>query len=430
MTKKLRALLERKQATAAKARAILDVAEKDGRDLADAESSEWDALMGEIDAINASIDREQALMAAERDLGALQVPDGASIIGGRPVADNGKNHGFTNLAEFAKAVASVTQHHVIDERLHFGAAAPTTYGNEGTGADGGFLVPAEFSTSIWSLSTSLEEGSFLPLTEQNPVQGNSMTFPSDETTPWGTDGVRAYWESEASAATQTKPVLKPNTMRLKKLTALVPVSEELLADSVGLPAYLTAKASESIRWKVNDAIINGSGVGMPLGIASHAAEVSQAKETSQTADTINSANVSKMFPRLLRPGRGTWLINPDAWGQLPQMTIGDQPVFIMPNGLQSAPGGFLMGRPVLMSDTCQTLGDKGDIRLVDFGMYRTLTKQGGIESATSMHLYFDAAAVAFRFIFRIDGQPILSAAVTPPNSSVTRSGYVTLDARA
>jgi hypothetical protein len=37
--------------------------------------------------------------------------------------------------------------------------------------------------------------------------------------------------------------------------------------------------------------------------------------------------------------------------------------------------------------------------------------------------------MAFRLIVRADGQPALAAPVTPPNSSVTRSHFVTLAAR-
>lgn len=50
--------------------------------------------------------------------------------------------------------------------------------------------------------------------------------------------------------------------------------------------------------------------------------------------------------------------------------------------------------------------------------------------ATSMHLYFDADAVAFKATFRVDGQPKLAAAVSPANGSNTMSAFVQLDTRA
>lgn len=428
--KRMRALQERKTSLLAKARETAQAL--DAESLSDEDAtrleSEYQEQMTQVTKLNSQIEREQQIMDEELTAHALEVADDARISGGEPRSAQDPKRGFKNFGDFAQAVANVGLNRGFDERLSMGAAAPTTYGNEGAGADGGFLVPPEYGREIWQMS--LEEESFIPLTDNMPISGNSMVFPSDETTPWGTDGVRAYWEDEASVATQTKPKLNPNQMRLKKLTALVPVSDELLSDASGLPAYLNRKVAESIRWKTNDAIVNGNGVGKPLGVFNADALVSQAKKSGQSADTIVAENVVHMFSRLINPGRGVWLVNPDAYPQLPLLTIGDQPVYIAPNGLQSAPGGTLLGRPVILTDVCKTLGDKGDIQFINFGMYRTLTKAGGIETATSMHLYFDAAATAFRSIFRIDGQPVLKDAVTPPNSAKTRSGYVTLDERA
>jgi hypothetical protein len=111
----------------------------------------------------------------------------------------------------------------IDSRLligGIGAAAPSNFSNEASGQDGGFLVPPQFSQEIFKLS--LGEDSLLPLTDNVEISGNSMAFPKDETTPWGTNGIRAYWQGEAATALPTKPVLGLATLRLKKLMALVP----------------------------------------------------------------------------------------------------------------------------------------------------------------------------------------------------------------
>jgi HK97 family phage major capsid protein len=50
----------------------------------------------------------------------------------------------------------------------------------------GFLVPPQFSQEIFKLS--LGEDSLPPLTDNVEISGNSMAFPKDETTPWGTNG--------------------------------------------------------------------------------------------------------------------------------------------------------------------------------------------------------------------------------------------------
>ena len=55
---------------------------------------------------------------------------------------------------------------------------------------------------------------------------------------------------------------------------------------------------------------------------------------------------------------------------------------------------------------------------------------GGMRTDVSLHLYFDADASAFRFIFRLGGQSKMSGTIDPPNSSITRSPFVTLASRA
>lgn len=340
-----------------------------------------------------------------------------------------KTLGFRSLGEFAFHVrnAALGNGH-MDPRLK---AAATTYGNESAGPDGGFAVPEQFGNEISSLA--LEEQSLLAMADDTPVSGNSMTFPKDETTPWGSTGVTATWDGEASTANQKKPVLGKSRLELHKLRVLVPATDELLADSAAMTAHLTRKMGEAVLWKSNDAIINGTGAGMPLGILTAAALVAQAKETSQTADTIVAANVAKMYGRCIK-GAGAnlvWLLNPDAYAQVITMTLGNQPIWTAPvQGMRNAPDGLLLGRPIILTDACDTVGDQGDIILANMAGYRSITKAGGAVFSQSMHLWFDQDVQAFKLVFRMDGQPALSAAVTPPNSAVTRSHFVALAARA
>lgn len=341
-------------------------------------------------------------------------------------AEKDMKRGFKHFGDFAHSV--MQSHRSVDERL---TRSTSTYSNEAAGPDGGYAVPPEFGQRI--VDMAMEEQSLLALSEQTPISGNSMRFPKDEGTPWGTSGILATWENEAAVKTPTKESeLKEAELRLKKLMVLVPATEELLADSTAMTTHLTRKMGVRLDWKVQDAIVNGIGAGQPLGITKSSAYVSQAKETSQTADTINAQNVAKMLGRVIggAGARFAWLINPDAYNQVITMTLNNNPVWTPPNaGFKDAPSGFLLGKPIIQTDTCQTLGDKFDIILANMAGYTTITKAGGAELATSMHLYFDQQLMAFRLTFRMDGQPLLSGAVTPPNSSVTRSHFVTLDAR-
>lgn len=434
MNKQIRALQQRKAKLVAEMREIVTAANASAEGNMTAEQlAQFDALRAQVETINAQIEREQALLETERDAGVM-IPDGARI----EVSDNraaSPTRGFQSFGAFAQAVraASTPGSRNIDERLLIGAAAPTTFGNEAGGQDGGFLVPPEFSAEIFTLS--LEEDALLPMTDGTPIGGNSMVFPKDETTPWGTDGVRAYWQAEATTATATKPKLGISTMRLHKLMALVPITDELLDDATALAAYLPGLTARSIRWKTDEAILFGSGNGQPQGVFNSRAVIVQAKDSGQATGTLTSKNIINMVTRLPAGSypRSVWLMNPDVLPALDQMTLGNYPIYMPVGGgvgsMQVSPYGMLKGRPIITTEHASAFSSQSDISLLDLSYYRSITSRAGMQTATSMHLYFDADATAFRTTFRIDGSPKLENPITPPKSPNTRSPFVTLAAR-
>lgn len=366
------------------------------------------------------------LLAAKRGKGNAEIHYGAAARTTDNLLNDAKR-GFANYGDFCGAIVRAASDRGIDERL---TRAATTYGAENNGPDGGYAVPPEFANEISSIAYA--EESLLSRCDTMPVSGNSMTFPKDETTPWGSTGITAAWEGEANQSTPKKPALGESQLKLRKLKVLVAASDELLSDAAAMSAYITRKCGEAVDWKVNDAIVNGSGAGMPLGIMTAASTVSQAKETSQTAATITAANIAKMYGRVINGAGGNlaWLIHPDSFNQVITLSLNNNPIWMPPSqGIQNAPDGLLLGRPVIITDACQTLGTVGDIILGNFNGYRAITKGSGAEFATSMHLWFDQDLMAFRLIFRMDGQPALAAAVSPKNGSTTRSHFVTLATR-
>jgi len=351
------------------------------------------------------------------------------VSGGDPRVDDKATCGFSRLGDFALAVHKASAPGgQTDPRLL--TKAPTTYAHEGAGGTGGFLVPQEWADRLWEIV--LGEESLLSRTNQIPTSRNSLSLPVSETTAWGTTGVQAYWMDEADQITQSRPQFQYRNLRLHKLAALVPASDELLEDVSALDAFVGNEAGRAIRYKADDAIINGDGVGKPQGILNAAALVSVAKEGSQSADTIEADNVIKMYARMPASSinKAVWLINQDVLPQLLAMTLGDQPIYLPPNGIIATPFGTLLGRPILLSQHSQTLGDLGDILFVDLSQYLALTKADGLQASASIHLWFDYDVTAFRFTFRLAGQPWLSAPITPDNSSATLSPFVALAERA
>ena len=343
-----------------------------------------------------------------------------------------KKGGYNRVGEFYADVAKAADGRNTPDRLDdWTKAALSTYGNETVGADGGFAVPPEFRDYIYSFVAG--EDSLIAQTDSYELSGNSITFPDDETTPWQTSGgILAAWEGEADALAQTKPALKQKNLRLRKLTCLVPVTEELLADASAMESFVSRKAGEKLEFKAGEAIFRGTGAGQPFGFLNSSALVTVAKESAQAADTIVDNNIAKMWSRMYAPWRAgaVWYINQDIEEQLFTMTTGNWPVYLPAGGLSGSPYGTLFGRPVIATQHCETLGDVGDICFVNLAQYVTATKSGGIEASSSIHLWFDQDAVAFKFRMRMDGMPWMSSTISPRDGSSTMSGFVTLAARA
>lgn len=356
-------------------------------------------------------------------------------------ADDDPDFGFKSIGEQVRYIRNwcdpsrrdqVSGDEKMKRLIAVSTKAPTTYANEGLGADGGFLLAPNFSNQI--LQHEFFDESLLSKTDKYTTGSNSLTVPKDETTPWGTSGIQVYWTAEAAQKTQSKPKFGQDNLILHKLAALVPVTDEQLEDSfVGLGQYVTRQASERIFWAVDEAIVNGGGAGKPLGIINSGALVQQAAESAQTAATINLTNIAKMLSRIPMSSikNLVWLIHPSAFPQIVIMTNGNNSLYVPPGGLSNAGSsiGSLFGIPVIISQHGQAVGTPGDIMLLDLSKYLTLTKGNGIQTAMSMHLYFDYDISTFRFVFRVAGQPWMSAPITSAYGSYTMSPFVDLAVR-
>lgn len=354
----------------------------------------------------------------------------------RPLVEDDRKGGFRNVGEFAQVVKrSMGAGATVDPRLVvLNANFSGTTGTTGSGPDGGFAVPPDFRTAIMEKVTA--EQSLIARTDQLVSSSNTITIPKDETTPWqASGGIQAYWEGETEQHTKTKPALESMSIKLNKLVAMVNVTDELLEDAPALGAYIRRKAPIKIDFKITDAIIRGTGAGMPTGLLNAACKVKIAKESGQTVATggILFANIVKMWAQLYSGCRANavWLINQDIEPalfsmQFPVSTGTSVPVYLPPGGLSSAPYGTLLGKPVIPFESCSTLGTEGDIILADMNSYMTAQKVTGLRSEVSMHLYFDYDITAFKFILRVAGQPWWNKAIDPAQGSNKRSCILTL----
>lgn len=417
-----------------KTRNLRSIADEEKRELAPDEAKDLEEWLARSEHLSTEIVREKRLRALEEDVVQPHQPPTRPDLGSD--ARPGQPTRFRSFGEQMQAVIRASQPGgYVDPRLTSRAVSGMS---EGTPSDGGFLVQTDFATEL--LKRVYETGQVANRCRRIPVSGNGLKMNRiDETSRadgsrWG--GVQAYWTAEGGSKSEKQPHFSQLELNLKKLTGLAYVTDELLEDASALESVLTQAFTEEFGFKLDDAIINGTGAGMPLGILGSPAMVVVGKETGQPADTLQAENVVKMWARCYARSRlnAVWFINQDVEPQLFTMTVpagtGGGTVYMPPGGLSGAAYGTLFGRPVIPIEQCQTLGDKGDIILADMSQYILIDK-GGLQSASSIHVKFTNDETTFRFVYRVDGEPIWSGPLTPfTGAANTLSPFVTLIARA
>lgn len=399
-----------------------------------AEYNELDEAIKDLEAKAEKIEERRKVVARIDDLANPRAP-----VGDTPLVTNMHDNiaddpqgGFRTMGAFASAVAeSMTPGNAQGEALRVYAAASGM--SQGMGSEGGYAVPREYRTEIWD-ALRQSEASLLSYCDVYTITGESLELLAvDETTRASGSrygGCIAYWISEAAQKTATMPKMRKLKLEPQELAAFVYATDKLLRNAPALNQFIGTAMRTAVIAKVNEAILNGDGVGKPLGVLGGGGLISIVIETGQPAATLVPENVVKMWARRL--GNPIWFMNQTVETQLLLMTLQRGttmwPVYMPPGGLSGAPYGSILGRPAVTTEHCQALGTAGDIGLYDMKAYAVGMK-GEVDSSVSIHLRFDYNETAFRLVFEIDGQPWVSSEVTPEHGD-TRSPFVTLAARA
>ncbi len=342
---------------------------------------------------------------------------------------------FVSLGQQLSAVRNAAVSGQYDPRL-FNAAGSGL--SESVPSDGGFLVQQDFATEL--LQETFATGILASKCRRIPISGNANSLKingvdeiSRASTRYG--GILGYWEDEAADKTKSKPKFRKIELNLKKLIGLCYATDELLEDAAALEGVIRQGFISEFGFLLDDAIINGTGAGQPLGILNSGCLVSVTKEAGQKANTIALENIVKMYARMFPSSlaRAEWYINANVIPSLFTMSMavgtGGIPVFMPAGGISGQPYNTLFGRPVIPIEQAATLGDAGDIIFADLPGGYILADKGGIKSDMSIHVRFTNDESTFRFVLRVDGQPVRATALTPYKGSDTLSHFVVTAAR-
>ena len=424
MKKRLLALMAKKNELKNQAVKVTDAAISENRNMTAEERAKFDDLKNQIEQTDEMITNLTALM----DDGEGEPTSTPITHGDDP--NNANENRFSNFGEQLSAVYAASapaNRNTLDGRLMNAASGA---GNV-PGTDGGFLVQEDFVTEllngVYETGVLASKARRIPLSSAaNTLKINTIDEKSRANgSRWG--GVQAYWEGEADEIVGSKPKFKQLTLSLKKLTGLCYATDELLEDASAMQAVIQQAFGEEFGFKVDDAIYRGSGTGEPLGILNSGALVTINKETDQTAHLV-ADNIVKMSAACIdRHNKAEWYLNSELLPSLSLLKIGDTPIYLPGGSLANAPHGTLLGKPINFIEQAAAPGQVGSILLGDMSEYLLIDKSG-INSQSSIHVRFLYDETAFRFIYRVDGQPSCNSTKAPYKGSISKSPFVTLGA--
>jgi len=289
---------------------------------------------------------------------------------------------------------------------------------ESDDSQGGHTVPTQWADGIYH--AALEDAIVRPRATVIPTVTDSVHVRLIKDSDRSSNlfgGITFKWTEEKGSKVDaiSKPAIGLLGLNVHKLVGGCFVSNELEDDYGAYGTFMETAFGQAIRFIEDDAYINGTGGGMPLGVTRAACRT---RVTRTVVGAIDWADISNIATRLLPRSWETavWLVNPDVIVELFNSTApaaNQATVLDMSNRM-------LWGIPFIPTEKCQAMGTEGDIILADFGHGHYLIADREMRISASRHVDSGESHSGFltdetfwKVVLRTDGQPLLSADITP-----------------
>jgi len=282
---------------------------------------------------------------------------------------------------------------------------------EGVDSAGGFLVPPEVSDTLIPLRDSVSV--LRQLFTSQPIESDTIRFVAQDS------GLAVAWTAEFAEKIKSDLSFSEFEAHVYTAAGLATVSNQLLKDAKwNVDQLITSDLAKRFVHLEEQAFINGSGNGQPLGIMNTPGVQSiayaegspkQAALVDKISDAITSVQTEFLgFPDAI-------VMHPKTWGWLAKGRDGTDGTYILgsgANGTQRRPNekipgygqgtlprGELFGLPVYTTPNIPTnLGDAQNESAVivgDFSQGLVLDREG-IVTDTSSHVFFTTNQTVFR----------------------------------
>ncbi len=272
-----------------------------------------------------------------------------------------------------------------------------TGNNESVAADGGNTLGLEISLEIFnrmiSTSTILGQAQIVRmgkgLTVKVPYLNDYLSVNEGET------AIRAYWIDEAADKTANIPQLGYVKLTLGKLVVRIPFTDELWNDRIDLVDWLITNAADSIKNKLEYAMIYGTGAVKGIASGDTDGEKATVKSGFAIAGTITEANLVAAF-KLLNPlaiNGARWYVSQDVYANLNSYNYDVI--------TRDADKMYILGLEV---EVCPWLDASLPIFVGNFACYCIAEKETQVKVGDQIRFLYDESEL--RMVYRVAGEPI------------------------
>lgn len=393
--------IEKRVGLIAQARALLDKADQEKRDLSAEETTQYDALMADADKLEGEVNRELAFQ--KRSSVQFTLPGAASDtrIPLNPPGDGldtrSKKTRPQDTEEYRSAFDSMVRRSV--GQMSSDELRAMSVGSD---PDGGFLVPMEYEKSLMNF-----------LKDITIMRGicRTLSLTSDKTFPMVDSHGSAQWVDETGTYTDSDEKFKAFSVSSHKEGTVIKVSEELLKDSfIDLSGYISQEFARRFAVLEEAAFLNGNGVKKPLGIMKTTAVGYQ---TTSSATALTGDDLIEL-EHSLKPqyrNKATFVMTDGTVKALRKLK-NSQGDYIWQSGLLAGAPNTLLTHPIAICETgnMPEVGSAATpILFGDFNYYWIIDRTG-FYMQRLMELYALNGQVGFKGYKRVDGQCSLAEA--------------------
>ena len=389
MSEYLKKLVEDRQSAYHAAKAKMDEAAAESRDLSTEEREFVDRTFAELDEKRTMIDT--LITAEKREAEIAEAMRGVADVA-RPV--EARSAAAETDADILRAILTG------ERRAHSFGFEKRDIAKSTSNAP----TPVTFSSAV--LDQARLVGPMLDpsiVTVLNTAAGEDLVLPS--LASWSTAG----FEAEAATIDESDPAFGKTTLKAYKYAFIVQVSQEFLADSnIDVIGFLGQQAGNAIGYAVNDKLTLGTGTVEPKGIVDAAAAGVTGGTATATAGTghFTADNLIDLVYSLdgaarRLPGFGV-MANGSSIGAMRKLKTASGDYVFVPS-IQPGTPDSILGYPLIENPAMASVASGAKSVIAGhFPSYYVRTV-GGIDVARSDDFAFNTGQVTLRFQIRVDG---------------------------